>query len=308
MISPDAPAARIVGLDIGGTAVKGGAITPAGEILEEGSIPTRLERGSEAFLERVADFAMLLGAGGRTPLGIGCPGLIERASRTILESPNLKAIEGLALADELARRLALEPEDVRLENDANVAALGEQWLGAGRGARNLLVVTLGTGIGGGLILDGKLFAGPGGRAGEIGHVCVDPEGAPCGSGVPGCLEGLASATAATRRARDEGLPADDPGNLERLTEIARERPGPERELMVAIGRDLGRGLALPTVLLDLSTYVFGGGFSGALDVLEPGIREGLAERSFGERDVRLLRATLGPSAGWIGAARLFAPV
>ena len=188
MISgPDVTASRIVGLDLGGTAIKGGAVTPTGEILEEGSIPTRLERGAENLLERAADFARLLGAGGEVPLGIGCPGLIERATGTILESPNLPQIQGLALAAELAQRLELPPDRVRLENDANVAALGELWLGAARGQQNVLVVTLGTGIGGGLILGGRLFAGASGRAGEIGHVSIDPSAPPCASGVPGCL-------------------------------------------------------------------------------------------------------------------------
>lgn len=295
---------RIVGIDLGGTAIKGGAVSRAGEVLEQGSIPTHLERGAADVLDRAAGFARLLGAGGDTPVGIGSPGLIDRERGVILESPNLPHMEGLALCDELAQRLELPAAAVRLENDANVAALGEQWLGAAKDRQDVLILTLGTGIGGGLILGGQLFAGPHGRAGEIGHVCIDPSAAPCGSGVPGCLEGLASATGAIARARERGLPEEDPGNLERLAELARSRPGAERDLLFEVGRDLGYGLALPTVLLDLSTYVFGGGFSAALDLLEPGIRQGLAERSFGEREIEILRAKLGPSAGWIGAARL----
>lgn len=295
---------RIVGLDFGGSAIKGGAITRSGEILEQTSIPTELELGPSSVLDRAAAFARRLGAGADTPVGIGCPGLIARETGTIIESPNLPQLEGLALAQDLAHGLDLASDLVRLENDANVAALGELWLGAARGRRNVLVLTLGTGIGGGLILDGSLYSGPHGRAGEIGHVSIEPSAPPCTSGVPGCLEGFASATAATRRAHERGLPLQDPGNLELLADIARAGPGPERELFGEIGRDLGHGLALTSVLLDLTSYVFGGGFSATLDLLEPGIRMGLEERSFGQRETEILRAELGPSAGWIGAASL----
>jgi glucokinase len=302
-VSPP-PSRRIVGLDFGGSAIKGGAITHAGEILEESSIPTDLQSGAASVLDRAAAFARQLGAGDETPLGVGCPGLIGRENGTILDSPNLPQLEGLALAEELARRIGLTSARVRLENDANVAALGELWLGAARGRQNVLVLTLGTGIGGGLILDGNLYSGPHGRAGEIGHVSIEPSAAPCASGVPGCLEGFASATAASRRARERGLPEANPGNLELLATIARQAAGPERDLFVEIGRDLGHGLALTSVLLDLTSYVFGGGFSATLDLLEPGIRSGLTERSFGQREIELMRAELGPSAGWIGAASL----
>jgi glucokinase len=197
---------------------------------------------------------------------------------------------------------------VRVENDANVAAQGELWLGAARGERHALVVTLGTGIGGGVVLDGRLFVGEG-LAGEIGHVTVDACGPQCGCGARGCLETLASASAASRRARERGLPAAAPGDLELLATRARAAAGPERELLLEVGLDLGRGLASAVSLLDLRTFVLGGGFSAALDLLEPGIRRGLAERAYGERvaSVRLVRALLGPSAGWIGAACLCRP-
>jgi glucokinase len=231
--------------------------------------------------------------------------LLDRDTGCVRESPNLPWLENVPVAQLLGAPLDLAPARVRLENDANVAALGEQWLGAARGERELLFVTLGTGIGGGLILGGELFVGSG-FAGEIGHVNIDSAGPPCGCGARGCLEQFASASAARRRARARALPADSPGDLERLTELARARAGPERDLLSEIGYDLGRGLAAVVALLDLRTFAFGGGFSAALDVLEPGIRRALSTWVFGgrEREVRLLRACLGPSAGWIGAARL----
>jgi glucokinase len=143
-------------------------------------------------------------------------------------------------------------------------------------------------------------------AGEIGHVCIDPNGPPCGCGRRGCVEQFASATAGIRRAKEAGLPNEDPGNLELLAKQARAWDGAERALLFAIGRDLGRGLATVVSLLDMRTFVIGGGFGAATDVLEPGIRAGLMDRTYGDRlaQVRILPAKLGSDAGWIGAARL----
>ena len=121
------------------------------------------------------------------------------------------------MRDEVARLLAIDPAGIRLENDANVAVLGEHWLGGARGEDHVLLLTLGTGIGGGLILNGELFLGEGGLAAELGHVTVQPGGLPCGCGSFGCMETLASATAAMRRAREAGLEDD----LEHLAEAAR---------------------------------------------------------------------------------------
>ena len=293
-----------VGLDIGGSAVKAGRLSADGARSPGRFVEFDFEAGSEAVLDGLAALARELGTEGA--LGIGVPGLLDRAAGCVRFSPNLPWLEGLALRDGLAARLDLSPEAVRLENDATVAALGEAWLGAARGLENALVLTLGTGIGGGLILGGELYRGAG-QAGEIGHVTVDPGGPRCGCGSRGCLETLASATAAGRRAREVQLPADDPGNLVLLAENARrDSRSAEARLLTEIGRDLGHGLAQALLLLDLRTFVLAGGFAAALDVLEAGIRVGLSEWAYGERvgEVQLLPAELGREAGWIGAARL----
>jgi len=291
---------RSVGIDLGGTALKAGVVSGSGEVIERRTIPVDARAGAAGLLDRMADLARDLGAEGA--VGLGSPGLFDRERGVVLQAPNLGFLEGISLRDELARRLGLPQRAVLLENDANVAALGEHWLGAGRGEDDLLLVTLGTGVGGGLLLAGELYSGSGGMAGEIGHVVVDPSGPVCGCGSRGCLETLASATAAQRRAASLGLDAD----LVRLAERARKAPGPERELLEAIGTDLGRGLAVALTMLDVRLFVIGGGFGAALDVLEPGLRTGLAERSYGGRapEVRIVSAALGADAGWIGAARL----
>ena len=292
-----------VGLDVGGTAVKAGRIDAEGNTEAELSAPVPPRVDSDELLGILLSLARELDASGS--IGIGVPGLLDRERGVVLQSPNLPGLDGLGLRDGLAAGLDLAPDRVHVENDANAAALGEQWLGAGRGDASLLLLTLGTGIGGGLLLDDELYVGCG-MAGEIGHVTIRPDGPPCGCGSRGCLETYASATAARRRAVERNLPAGDPGNLERLAELAREREGPERGLYFEVGRDLGYGLGAAVCLLDLRCFVFSGGFSAAFDVLEPGIRQGLRESAYGDRvaGVRLARAALGSKAGWIGAARL----
>lgn len=289
-----------VGVDLGGTGIKAGCIEADGGGRERREVEARVQEGPEAVCKRIAALARELGCDGR--LGMGVPGLLDRERGLVTHCPNLAPLEGFPLRATLARELGLQEADVRLENDANVAALGEHWLGGAAGEPNVLVVTLGTGIGGGLILGGRLYSGPGGLAAEVGHLCVEPAGPRCGCGNRGCLETLASATAATRRAAEAGLEPE----LARLSETARAGEGPARELLEAVGRDLGRGLAQAVMLLDLEVFLVGGGFGAALDVLRPGILDGLVERTYGRarEAFRVLPATLGADAGWIGAARL----
>lgn len=295
-----APVGRAVGIDLGGTMVKVGALDVDGVPRESSSFASQLERGPADLARRMAAAARALGTAGS--IGLAVPGLLDRAAGVVRSSPNLAPIEGFPLRDELARLLDLEPARVRFENDANAAAVGEQRAGAARSERDFAMITLGTGVGGGLLLDGRLVIGEGGLAGELGHLVIDPAGPPCGCGGRGCLEQYASATAAGRRAREWGL-GEDPVDL---TNRARAGGEPERELLREIGRDLGRGLAAPAILLDLRCFVVGGGFGAAFDLLRPGILAGLLERTFGRRaeDFRLLPAALGGDAGWIGAATL----
>ncbi len=303
-----------VGLDVGGTQIKGGALRaeeldsldPARVTERLVAIDTELERGVERFFDRLADFARELGFEGR--LGVGFPGIIARDSTVLLRSANMEPLAGIDLGAELASRLDVDPDSLCVANDANLAAYGEQWLGAGRGLSDLVLLTLGTGIGGGILLDGQLFTGPGGRGAEIGHLIVrglrpgepEQEGLRCGCGAYGCLERLASATATRRRAAAAGLTTD----LPELARAARAGCGPERELWHAVGRDLGQGILSVTTLLDISTFIVAGGLGLALDVLRPGIEEALAERKYGIDPPSVVPAELGTSAGWIGAVRV----
>ncbi len=290
-----------VGIDIGGTSTKAGQLHADGTWHPAEPIPTNLADGPGAYLDRLAQWAQELGA--QDYLGVGLPGLFKPETRVLCENPNLYQLVGLDLTVELSRRLGWDPAQVCIENDANVAALAESRLGAGRELGDLCMVTLGTGVGGGLILNGELFRGSRGQGAELGHISIhDREycSVPCGCGTWGCLESFASATATIRRAQERKLPTD----LAELSARASAQEGPERTLLYEVGVDLGLGLAQVLVLLDVPTIVIGGGLGLAFSSLEPGIREGIAERDFANRQPLIVPAYLGANAGWIGAALL----
>ena len=296
------PNGRFLGLDIGGTSVKAGTVEPEGQLVSAPeSLPTQLEDGPDVFLDRLCEYARSFGS--FDALGIGCPGVFDPQTGALRASANLQNLVGRKLTSEVSKRLDLAEERVLVDNDANLAAYGEQWRGAGAGKEDMCLVTLGTGIGGGLIQHGRLYTGPHGMACEVGHIVVLPQeqgGHPCGCGSAGCLETLASATHVRRRAREAGL-CDDTIELCRL---AAAGEGAERDLLHAVGRDLGRGLSYVVSLLDITFFVIAGGFSAALPQLHAGVMETLAERRYGTPEPVVVRATLGPDAGWIGAARL----
>jgi glucokinase len=223
-------------------------------------------------------------------------------------SANMHALQGQRIEHQLRQRLdAGEDQVVTVDNDANAAAYGEQWLGAGRDVADLILFTLGTGVGGGVVLGGEVFRGPSGRGGELGHLVIrgrdssepEQEGLRCGCGAYGCLERLVSATAAQRRARARGLT----DNMIELHRQARQAPGPARQVLFEVGRDLGAGILTASALLDVTTVLIGGGFGRALELLRPGIEAVLAERDYGGLGIDVRSAALGASAGWIGAAR-----
>jgi glucokinase len=299
----------LYGVDVGGSAIKLGAIGVDGAIRADESVPLPDPLEASLLFETIAENVRRL-SGGELPhgVGVGLPAMLDRERNVVQLSPNLPWLNGVHVREGLAEKLGLPPALVHVENDANVAALGEQWQGAARGQPDVLVLTLGTGIGSGLILNGRLHTGAG-FASESGHIVVDPRGPVCGCGARGCIEPLASATGARRRAIERGLPPGDPGNLELLAERARSGPGPERELLHEVGLDLGHALAAVVTVLDLRVFVFAGGFSAALDTMAGGIRQGIGEWARPARvsDLSIVRATLGSRAGWIGAAGLTIP-
>ncbi|HET6201464.1 MAG TPA: ROK family protein [Planctomycetota bacterium] len=303
-----------VGIDLGGSFVKAVAVSPRGRVLARDRRPTEAARGAGAIVQNIAAAAGAVAerAGLRPPrrIGVGVPGVLERRRGVVLAAPNLAPLVGFPLRRALERATGAR---AFLENDANAAALGERWRGAG--GDDFLLITLGTGVGGGLVLGGSLWIGPGGMAGEFGHVAVDAGGPRCGCGARGCVEAFASAQAVIREARGaiesgEGgsfVPRDggDPDPAE-VARAARQGDPRAKRIFEGAGRALGVGVASVVQLLDLRRFVVAGGLANALDLMLPALRSEVATRTFG-RDaakIEVLPSRLGEEGGTIGAARL----
>jgi glucokinase len=295
-----------IGVDLGGTNLRAAAIDRTGKILDKVEGSTQLSSGRDAIIaDIVASILKLRAAGGSAALagiGIGVPGFILMDKGIITASPNLPSFENFAVRDEIERLLQTP---VLLENDANAAALGEKWMGAGREVEDLVLLTLGTGIGGGIISRGKVLHGHVGMAGELGHITVVPEGNPCACGNIGCLEKHASATAVTAMARMLGLGGDNltakdvcdlavAGNLRAATCFER------------MGVALGTALASLVNIFNFPLYLLSGGVLGAWDLFAPAMFAECKRRSYTYRNTvtRIDKATLGNEAGLFGAAFL----
>lgn len=239
------------------------------------------------------------------------PGTVDVAPGIVVKAPNLPCLDGFRLTAALTEELKLP---AILENDANAAAVGEMWQGAGRGRRTIVCVTLGTGVGGGIILDEKLWRGVDGAAAEIGHMCVDPfGGVACGCGSRGCLEVYASATAIVRMAR-EASPRHPDSVLSTGADLSSEAiyaaglEGDELALEVfrRMGVYLGIGLANVVNIINPEMIVIGGGVVNGWALFEKYMHQQVAERAFPllAARVKIVRAECGDDAGLLGAARL----
>lgn len=303
------------GVDIGGTTVKMGLFSTEGAILDKWEIPTRTENEGEAILSDVAD-SILKKIEERNisdeevqGVGVGIPAPVD-AEGVVQSTANLgwgyKAVKA-----ELQCLLG----GIRVEagNDANVAAMGEMWLGAGRGEKNVVMVTLGTGVGGGIVIDGRMLVGETGAGGEIGHMCVKrDEEETCGCGLHGCLEQYASATGIARLARKR-LEAEDAETVLRGTRPSAKtvfdavKAGDTVAIEIAeeFGVYLGEAMANLAVIVNPAVIVIGGGVSKAGEVLLPFIEKPFKKRAFfADKKTRFVLAELGNDAGICGAARL----
>jgi len=294
-----------IGLDLGGTNLRAAVISNEGKILEKISVSTNPSLGRETMLgEMVAAIDNLRSRWGSKDLagiGLGVPGFILLKEGVIRNSNNLACLEDFPFRDEMERRLGTR---FILENDANAAALGEKWIGAGREVDDLVLFTLGTGIGGGIISGGKVLHGFLGMAGELGHLTVVPNGIPCGCGNQGCVEKHASATAVTSMARILGLGE----NLTSKEIYELGTKGDERALTVfrCMGEALGIALATAVNTFNFPLYLLSGGVLGAWDLFAPVMLEEARRRSFTLRstNTRVEKAILGDEAGLFGAAYL----
>jgi glucokinase len=297
-----------VGLDLGGTNLRAAAIDSDGKMLEKTAGATNFTEGRAAVLSDIVDAIQHLrerhGAAGLAGIGIGVPGFIRMKEGFITNSNNLPYFENFPIRDAIEQRLGTR---VILENDANAAALGEKWIGAGRGVDDLVMLTLGTGIGGGIISGGRVLRGFVGMAGELGHTTVVPDGNPCGCGNRGCLEKHASATAVAAMARmmhlGEHLTSKDVYDLARQEGEVGEKA---RAIWQAMGESLGVALATLVNTFNFPLYVLSGGVLPAWEFFAPSMMETVRRRSYTFRatETKITQATLGNEAGLYGAANL----
>jgi glucokinase len=294
-----------IGVDLGGTNLRAAAISITGQVIEKIAGSTNLQAGRKAVLEDIAGAIRSLGrecgTRGLAGVGIGVPGFIRMAEGVIANCNNLPQLEGVPIRDEIERRLGTR---VVLENDANAAALGEKWMGAGKDVDDLVLLTLGTGVGGGIISGGRVLHGFVGMAGEIGHIMVVPNGNPCGCGNHGCLEKHASATAVEGMAYmmglGEGLTSKD------VFDMAEAGNENARRIFRRMGVALGVALATLVNLFNFPLYLLSGGMLPAWNYFAPAMMEEVRFRSFTFRNTstRIEQAILGNEAGLYGAAYL----
>jgi glucokinase len=307
-----------IGIDVGGTKVLGGVVDASGEILLEARRETPRE-GGRALTAAIADVAReLMDAYSVESIGISAAGFVSSDRKTMLAAPNIAGWNGVDLDAELTALIGLP---VVIENDANAAAWGEAAFGAGRGHGHLLIVTVGTGIGGGMVVNGNLYRGGFGTAAEIGHMRVVPEGHLCGCGARGCFEQYASGSALMRHAREaisatpelaRNLLALGDGTVygltgKHVTEAAHAGDAVALAAFNTTAQYLGAGIAALSVILDPTRIVIGGGVVDAGEILlEPTRQSLIRHMPFAGKHPYpdIVPAELGNKAGLVGVANL----
>jgi glucokinase len=306
-----------IGIDLGGTTLKGALITHTGEIIQETRLETA-QKPPDAVFGQVVDAAIRLRdhknpVGPVAGIGVGIPGLVNRRTSRIEVMPNQPALSQIDVTTELSAKTGLP---VTLDNDANAAAYGELHVGAAQGRHEVFFVSLGQGIGAGLVINGHIYRGAAGFAGEFGHMTIDPEGIECACGNIGCLETIASGPNIVRRTRERlyrdrtsslsrlALPRDREFTAEDIAHAASEGDEMAQVMMERTGMFLGIALAAVINLLNVEMVVMGGGVMDAGDlILKPTIKE-TRRRAFPPsfNSCEIVIAKLGASAGMIGAA------
>ena len=309
-----------VGLDMGGTNIRCAAVSVTGEVLLIEHGPSLASRQAAAVAENIAaqtlhllDTARRRGLGSPRAIGVAVPGPLDVHTGTVMQAPHVAAWRGYPLRGKLE---ALIGRQVVLDNDANAWALGEYWRGAARGRRDVVLLTLGTGVGGGLIVGGRLVYGRSGMAGELGHVTVNPDGPPCDCGSHGCLESYASASGLrglieNRLGLTPGadLPkqiVDSENNFSVRGLSAQARRGDKMalEAFATAGYYLGIAIASFINAFNPELVVLGGGVAGALPYMRKTMTAQVRARAFTAMasQAKIVRAALGPRGGVVGAA------
>jgi glucokinase len=330
-----------IGVDLGGTNLRIAAVSTDGQLLEKITLGVKVALGRDHVIGEMCDAIHRLtdqyrGSGRFVGAGIGVPGIIDMETGMMRMSANLPGWADYPVRDEIEGRLGAR---VFLDNDAKMAALGEKWMGAGRDVDNMAMITLGTGIGGAIILNGKILYGMNGMAGEFGHVTIEPNGVPCGCGNHGCAERYASATAVVRMAREaiesgqapalaKAASSDLEFSARSIYNLAIQGNEDARKIFKRFGVSLGILLAGLINVLNIEMFVIGGGVISAWDAFAPPMFAELRERSlvyaatapedplgkkegasaqianYTRKKTIITQALLGSDAGLYGAAKV----
>lgn len=309
----------MLGIDIGGTNLRGALIDGNENIVDRLKIPSEADQGIDRLIDNLASFVEKI-RGDRIigGIGIGIPAIIDSTKGVITAAPNIAGVDDYPIRDILAEKLG-GGIGLVIENDANMVALGEWRKGAGRDVNSMIMMTIGTGLGGGIILDGKLWSGAHGMGGEIGHMTIYPGGPECNCGNYGCLESYASAVAIRRMVSQALEDGDLDTSLRDKVRDAHPDEIPERVMEAALGGDelalgiwgevgkaLGIAIASLQNLLDVEMVVLGGGVSNAWDLFIDTAKKEAYKRGFRApmEKLRIEKSVLGDDAGIVGAGYL----
>lgn len=309
----------VCGVDLGGTKINTGIMDSNGRIIENIKLPTKAEEGPDAVIERILEsigFVLEksgIGLKDIRGIGVGSPGPIDAERGIVVKSANLPGWNNVPVVERIKERF---PTQVRINNDANAAALGEYKFGSGRGTRNFVYVTVSTGIGGGAIIDGKLYNGANLNAAEIGHTIINFDGPRCNCGSFGCFEAYASGTAIARIACEEiqggkntlisSIAGEKPVKAEDVFEAGRKGDELALQIIDREGFYLGIGIANILGFYNPERIAFGGGVSSQLDMFYDKMIETAKSRSLGPSfdACSIVRSELGGDIGLLGAAAL----
>ena len=300
---------KVLGIDLGGTNVALGIVNENGEIILKKSIETRVQDGFESVVKRIskASLELINSTGGVDRIGIGSPGSIEHSKGVVRFSPNFPGWIEVPLGEEIEKRVGVK---ISLENDANAFVMGEKWFGKGKGYTDIIGITLGTGVGGGVISNGRLLRGSTGIGAELGHIVVEPNGYLCGCGNHGCLETVASATGISRLAKEwkERYPQNSLKDFsaKSVMDAARNQDPLGLKVLERVSTALGITIGNLIHIFNPQIIVIGGGVSRAGDVLLSAVKKRTREnvmRSFwGTYEIVL--SDLVDDAGIYGAASM----
>jgi glucokinase len=309
----------VVGVDVGGTTIKAGIVSTDGSIVYQNKFPTLADKGPAAVVKQINEAILdaVRQSGHETvgAIGVGCPGVVD-AEGVVKAPPNFVGWEEVSLKREIG--LLFPGVRIDVENDANAAAIAESKFGAGVDYPNFLFVIWGTGVGGGLILNHKIFRGPTGGAGEIGHISIDYNGPPCNCGNMGCVEAYVGQRYLSQRSAQKlqkhpeslilKLVGGDLSKIEPvyISQAAHEGDAVAREILVEAGQLLGVGLASVMNIMDLRISIIGGGISAAGDFVMQSVQDSVVRHVLKplKSEIRVLPARLGNNAGLLGAAGL----